>query len=171
MGKIEHYKKQPQRGERKRGRYMAGTFTFIGMHFVFSTKSRLPLIDNTMNERLYAYIGGIIRELGGILIEINAMPEHIHFYTYMPKTVSVAKFMEIVKANSSKWIHDMFPSKDNFGWQDGYGAFSVSKSSEDMVIQYIRNQQEHHRKKSFQEEFIDFLNKYGVEYNENYIWK
>lgn len=150
---------------------MAGTFTFLGIHFVFSTKNRIPLIENTMNERLYAYIGGIIRELDGTLVEINAMPEHIHFYTHMPKTVSVSKFMEIVKANSSKWVHATFPEKDNFGWQDGYGAFSVSKSAEDTVIQYIRSQQEHHRKKSFQEEFIDFLNKYGVEYDENYIWK
>ena len=99
------------------------------------------------------------------------MPEHIHFYAYMPKTVSVSKFMEIIKANSSKWVHDTFPNKDKFGWQDGYGAFSVSKSAEDMVIQYIRNQQEHHRNKSFQEEFIDFLKKYGIKYDENYIWK
>ena len=150
---------------------MAGTFTFLGIHFVFSTKNRLPMIDNTINDRLYTYIGGIIRELGGTLIEINAMPEHIHFYAYMPKTVSVSKFMEIVKANSSKWIHTTFPDKNNFGWQDGYGAFSVSKSSESAVIQYIRNQQNHHRERSFQEEFIDMLNKYGIEYDENYIWK
>ena len=152
---------------------MAGTFTFIGMHFVFSTKNRVPLLDNTIHERLFSYIGGIIRELGGKLIEINSMPEHIHFYAYMPKTVSVSvsKFMEIVKTNSSKWVHDSFPNKDKFGWQDGYGAFSVSKSAEDTVIQYIRNQQEHHRKKSFQEEFIEFLNKHDIEYDENYIWR
>ena len=150
---------------------MAGTFTFIGMHFVFSTKNRVPLLDNITYERLFSYIGGIIRELDGKLIEINSMPEHIHFYAYMPKTVSVSKFMEIIKANSSKWVHDSFPNKDKFRWQDGYGAFSVSKSAEDTVIQYIRNQQEHHRKKSFQEEFIEFLNKHGIEYDENYIWK
>ncbi|MDO8140087.1 MAG: IS200/IS605 family transposase [Candidatus Brocadiales bacterium] len=150
---------------------MADTFTFLGMHFVFSTKNRIPLIDDIIRERLHAYIGGIIREIGGTLVEINAMPEHIHFYAYVPKTISVAKFMEIVKANSSKWVHDTLPHKNNFGWQDGYGAFSVSKSSEDAIIQYIRSQQEHHRKKSFQEEFIDFLNKYGIEYDENYIWK
>ena len=157
--------------ERAKGIRVAGTFTFLGMHFVFSTKNRVPLLDTTIQERLFSYIGGIIRELGGKLIEINSMPEHIHFYAYMPKTVSVSKFMEIVKANSSKWIRDSFPDKDKFGWQDGYGAFSVSKSAEDMVIQYIRNQQDHHRKKSFQEEFIEFLNKYGIEYDENYIWK
>ena len=99
------------------------------------------------------------------------MPDHIHFYVYMPKTVSVSKFMEIVKANSSKWVHVTFPGKKDFGWQDGYGAFSVSKSSEKNVIQYIRDQQNHHRKISFQEEFVGFLNKYNIEYDEKYIWK
>ncbi len=150
---------------------MAGTFTFLGTHFVFSTKNRIPLISNDIKDRLCAYIGGITKELSGILIEINAMPEHIHFYVYMPKTVSVSKFMEIVKANSSKWVHTTFPKKNDFGWQDGYGAFSVSKSSEEKVIQYIRDQQHHHRKKSFQEEFIDMLNKYDIAYDEKYIWK
>ncbi len=126
---------------------MAGTFTFLGTHFVFSTKNRIPLISIDIKDRLCSYIGGIIKELGGILIEINAMPEHIHFYVYMPKTIAVSKFMEIVKANSSKWVHTTFPKKNDFGWQDGYGAFSVSKSSEEKVIQYIRDQQHHHRKK------------------------
>ena len=150
---------------------MADTFTFLGTHFVFSTKNRTPLIFNDINDRLCAYIGGIIKELSGILIEINAVPEHIHFYAYMPKTISVSKFMEIVKTNSSKWIHTTFQDKKDFGWQDGYGAFSVSKSSEKGMIQYIRNQQHHHRKRSFQEEFIDLLDKYGIEYDEKYIWK
>ena len=150
---------------------MAGTFTFLGIHFVFSTKNRIPTISNDINDRLCAYIGGITKELGGILIEINTMPEHIHFYVYMSKTISVSKFMEIVKANSSKWIHVTFPEKKDFGWQDGYGAFSVSKSSEKQVIQYIRDQQSHHRKISFQEEFVGFLNKYNIEYDEKYIWK
>jgi len=93
---------------------VAGTFTFLAMYFVFSTKNRVPLLDNIIYERLFSYIGGIIRELGGRLIEINAMPEHIHFYVYMPKTVSVSKFIKIVKANASKWIHDSFPNKDKF---------------------------------------------------------
>ena len=119
----------------------------------------MPFIDNGMDEKLYAYIGGTIKGIGGRLFEINAVPDHIHFYTHIPKTVSVAKFMEIVKSNSSKWVHETFPDKHDFGWQDGYGAFSISKSSESAVIQYIQNQKEHHRKK------------YGIEYNENYIWK
>ena len=150
---------------------MAGTFIFLGIHFVFSTKNREPLIDNNLKDRLSAYIGGIIKELGGTLIEINAMPEHIHLYSYLPKTFSVPKFMEVVKGNSSKWVHASFPEKKDFAWQDGYGAFTVSKSVEDSVIQYIRNQSEHHHKRSFQEEFIDFLDKFGIEYDKNYIWK
>jgi putative transposase len=150
---------------------LAGTFTFLGIHFVYSTKNRIPTISNDINGRLCAYIGGIIKELGGILIEINTMPEHIHFNVYIPKTISVSKFMEIVKANSSKWVHDTFPEKKDFGWQDGYGALSVSKSSEKKVIQYIQDQQNHHRKMSFQEEFVGFLNKYNIEYDEKYIWK
>ncbi|MBI5307463.1 MAG: IS200/IS605 family transposase [Planctomycetes bacterium] len=112
---------------------MAGTFTFLGIHFVFSTKNRMPFIDNGMDEKLYAYIGGTIKGIGGRLFEINAVPDHIHFYAHIPKTVSVAKFMEIVKASSSKWVHDTFPDKHDFGWQDGYGAFSISKSSESAV--------------------------------------
>ncbi len=131
----------------------------------------MPFIDSGMDEKLYADIGGTIRKIGGKLIEINAVPDHIHFYAHIPKNVSVAKFMEIVKSNSSKWVHDTFPDKSDFGWQDGYGAFSISKSSESAVIQYIQNQKEHHQKKSFQEEFKEILNKYGIEFNENYIWK
>ena len=115
--------------------------------------------------------GGIIKELGRTLIEINAMPEHIHFYAYMAKTFPVSKFMVVVKGNSSKWVHTSFPAKKDFGWQDGYGAFTISKSAEDSVVQYIRNQQEHHNKRSFQEEFIYFLDKFWIEYDKNYIWK
>lgn len=150
---------------------MAGTFTFLGIHFVFSTKNRIPFVCNNINDRLCSYIGGIIKELGGILFEIYVMPEHIHFYAGMPKTISVSKFIEIVKTNSSKWVHTTFPEKKDFGWQDGYGAFSVSKSSEKKLVQYIQNQQYHHRKRSFQDEFIDILNKYGIEYDEKYIWR
>ena len=145
---------------------MAGTFTFLGIHFVFSFKNRAPLIDNTGLEIVCIYWRNNQEVCWVFVIEINAMPEHIHFYASMPKTISVAKFMEIVKTNSSKWFHDTFPSKGDFGWQDGYGAFSINKSSENAIIQYIRSQPDHHRKKSFQEEFIGYLNKYGIEYDE-----
>lgn len=159
---------KPQRGDTKN---MAGTYTFLGTHFVFSTKNRVACIDDNIKERLFPYIGGIIKELGGVLISINAMPDHIHIYAYMPKTCSVSKFMEVVKGNSSKWIHKTFPEKRDFSWQEGYGAFAVCKSLEKTVVQYILDQENHHRKKSFKEEFIEILKKHGVDYEEKYIWE
>ena len=129
------------------------------------------MIDESIRTRLHEYIGGIIRETNGQLIAINSVPDHIHLYTYMPKTISVSKFMETIKSSSSKWIHQTFPKKREFSWQEGYGAFTVSKSNEDAVKGYIHNQQKHHDKQTFQEEFLDFLKVNGVEYDEKYIWK
>ena len=105
------------------------------------------------------------------LVAINSMPDHLHLYTYMPKTMSVSKFMETLKSSSSKWVHQTFPEKEEFAWQEGYGAFTVSKSNEDRVIEYIHRQQEHHYKKNFQEEFLDFLRTNAIEYDEKFIWK
>ena len=149
---------------------MAGTFTFLGFHFIFSTKNRMAMIDNGIQERLHEYVGGIIRETNGRLLAINSMPDHLHLYAHIPKTMSVSKFMETIKSSSSKWCHQTFSEKE-FAWQEGYGAFTVSKSNEGQVIEYIRRQQEHHRKKNFQDEFLDFLRVNGVEYDEKYIWK
>jgi len=150
---------------------MAGSFTYLGIHFVFSTKQRFPLIDQHIQSRLHSYIGGIIAELKGKPVEINSMPDHIHIFASMPKTISVSKFMEILKSNSSKWLRKTFSHLDCFAWQDGYGAFSVSPTGEDRVVQYIRRQQEHHRKMSFQEEFIAFLDSNGIDYDERYVWR
>lgn len=149
---------------------MAGTFTFLGAHFVFSTKNRMPWIDEEIKKRLCSYIGGIIREIGGVLFEINAVEDHIHFYALTPKTLAVSDFMRIVKGNSSKWVHETFAEKKEFAWQDGYGAFAVCKSMEGKIVEYIRNQPDHHRKKSFYEEFREVLNRHGIEYDERYSW-
>jgi len=135
----------PNGVKEKRNFVLAGTFTYLGIHFVFSTKNRSPFIDIHIKDRLCAYIGGIIKELKGTLIAINTQPDHVHFYVYMPKKFSVSKFMEVIKGNSSKWVHKSFPDKKDFAWQDGYGGFTVSKSAEIKVIQYIKNQQEHHK--------------------------
>lgn len=149
---------------------MAGTFTFLGLHFIFSAKNRIAMIDDVIRERLHEYVGGIIREINGRPLAINSMPEHLHLYAHLPKTISVSKFMETIKGSSSKWIHQTFPGRQEFHWQEGYGAFTVSKSNERQVIEYIRCQQEHHCRKSFQDEFLDFLRVNGIEYDEKYIW-
>ncbi|MBF0107381.1 MAG: IS200/IS605 family transposase [Deltaproteobacteria bacterium] len=150
---------------------MAGTFTFLGIHFIFSTKNRVPLIDKEFQGQLHQYIGGTVRGLKGKLIAVNSIPDHIHLYTTMPKTISVSKYMEIIKSASSKWIHQTFSDKKQFAWQEGYGAFSVSKSNETKVVEYIAQQEQHHHKKSFQEEFLEFLKANDIEYDEKYIWK
>ena len=150
---------------------MAGTFTFLGLHFIFSTKSRVPFLDHSIKDRLHKYLGGIIRELKGHPIEINSMPDHVHLYVHMPKDISISVFMQKLKANSSKWIHDTFPEKIKFSWQEGYGAFTVSPSIEAKVIEYIRHQEEHHRVKSFKEELVEFLKANKIEFDERYIWK
>ena len=149
---------------------MSGSFVSIGTHFIFSTKDRQPFITDDISERIYSYIGGIINSLDGIPIIINGTSDHIHIYCFLPKEISVSRFIRIVKSRSSKWIHNTFPAKYRFKWQDGYGAFSVSKSIEDRVIEYIKNQKEHHKDKSFKEEFLAILKKLNIEYNEKYIW-
>lgn len=149
---------------------MSGSYTYLGIHFAFSTKSRLPMIDDEIKDRLYEYIGGIIKSLDGIPMEINGMADHIHILCLISKEISVANFMRTVKSKSSKWIHTTFRTKRLFGWQDGYGAFTISKSLEKKAIKYIKDQMKHHKKKSFKEEFISLLEKFEIEYDEKYIW-
>jgi REP element-mobilizing transposase RayT len=98
------------------------------------------------------------------------MFDHIHLYTSLPSTISIADFVNAVKSNSSRWVHESFATRKAFAWQEGYGAFSVSKSEEPKVIRYIRNQHRHHAKRSFKDEFIEFLVRNEVEFNEKYLW-
>lgn len=150
---------------------MAGTFTHLGIHFVFSTKNRISWIHDDIRERLHEYIGGTARELNGRLIEINSVEDHVHIYVHVPKTVSISEYVGKIKGSSSKWLSATISGFDKFSWQEGYGAFSVSKSNERRVIEYIKRQQEHHHKMSFQEEFIEFLKVNEVSYDEKFIWK
>lgn len=149
---------------------MAGTFTQIALHFVFSTKHRAPLITPDRRDELYKYIGGIVRNEKGVMVEIGGMPDHLHLLCLLHPTMSTSEIMRLVKANSSKWINDQPGRTTRFEWQDGYGAFSVSKSILATVAQYIRQQEEHHRSKSFQEEFLEFLKKHEIEHDPRYIW-
>lgn len=139
-------------------------------HVVFSTKSRKPLITESLCNEIHKYIGGIIRGEGGILLEIGGMPDHIHLALKFKADHSVADMMRRIKANSSKWVNEHNKISGRFSWQSGYGAFTVSESQADAVIDYIRRQNEHHRKKTFQEEFVQLLDRHGIQYDERYIW-
>ena len=150
---------------------MAHTFTNLLVHVVFSTKDRVPTLDSELKKRLFPYIGGIIRELGGTALLINGPTDHIHILALLPAKVAVSDVLAKAKANSSGWVHREFPEKRTFAWQRGYSAFSVSHSQKKSVLDYIANQEEHHRKVSFKEELILFLKKNGIEYDERYIFE
>ena len=148
---------------------MAGTFTNLLYHLVFSTKHRAPLITDEIREPLYEYIGGILRAEGGTLIEIGGVDDHVHLLARLKPTMAVAEAVRLIKSNSSKWLHKGVGA-EHFGWQLGYGAFSVSKSMVGDVRRYIRGQPVHHRRRTFQEELIELLKRHDVEYDERYIW-
>jgi hypothetical protein len=128
-------------------------------------------MDDEFQMRLFPYIGGIIREMGGTPLSINGPSDHVHLLAQMKASVSIAKLVETVKSNSTGWVHREWKERWAFAWQEGYGAFSVGSIQVPEVVKYIASQKEHHRKISFQEEFISFLQKYGIEYDERYIWK
>lgn len=140
------------------------------IHIVFSTKYRQPLIKPDMEEELYCYLGGICSKLECNPVQIGGFTDHIHILCLLSKKIALMKLMEELKAHSSKWIKTKGEAYQNFYWQDGYGAFSVKPNEVDRVINYIANQHTHHTKKNFQEEYRYFLNSYGVEYDERYVW-
>ena len=148
---------------------MSHTYTNLLTHLIFSTKDREPLITSAPHKDLLAYLGGIVRELGGALRAANAKPDHVHLLCSLPPTVAMADALRVVKTNSSHWVHRS-RNYAGFEWQTGYGAFSVSHSLAPSVVQYIRDQEKHHRRVTFQEEFIAFLKKNGIAYDERYIW-
>ena len=149
---------------------MAGTFTNLLYHIVFSTKLRQPLIVTTLQEELYKYMGGIIRGEGGTLLEIGGMPDHVHLLTRFKADKSVSHMLQLIKANSSKWANERPEQNSRFAWQTGYAAFSVSESQVGVVRDYVRRQEEHHRRSSFQKELLVLLEKHEIEYDERYLW-
>ena len=140
------------------------------IHITFSTKHRVPLIHQPVEDELYSYIGGICKQLECSPIKIGGYTDHIHILCMLSKKIALMKLLEEVKAHSSKWMKTKGTMLKNFYWQNGYGAFSVNPSEIDKVITYIENQKEHHKKKTFQDEYRAFLTKYKVEYDERYIW-
>jgi len=138
------------------------------LHLIFSTQGRRPLIKPDFRADLFGYLGGIIREMRGTALIINGTADHVHMLVRVRPAQSAAEIARVIKANSSKWVHAKWTS--DFAWQTGYGVFSVSESNAPAVTKYIAEQEEHHKKQSFQEELLAFLKKNNVTYDEKYIW-
>ena len=140
------------------------------IHIVFSTKNQEPLIQPTVETELYNYLGGICQNLDCSPIIVGGYTDHIHILCLLSKKIALVKLMEELKSHSSKWIKTKDIEYANFYWQDGYGAFSINPSEVDTVVNYIAKQKEHHRHKTFQEEYRAFLKKYQVSFDERYVW-
>ncbi len=148
---------------------MANTYSQIYYHIVFSTKNRTGWIRPEIENRIWAYIGGIARKHKMTPIQIGGTDDHIHGLVGSPATLSPSQIAKYLKGDSSKWIHAEFPELRGFAWQDGYGVFSVSKSEIDRVKKYIQNQREHHTKQTFEDEFVSLLRLHEIEYDERFL--
>ncbi|MGE5354788.1 MAG: IS200/IS605 family transposase [Deltaproteobacteria bacterium] len=147
------------------------TYSQIYIQVVFAVKNRDALIASAWEERLYQYITGIVQNKGQKLIAINGMPDHIHFFIGMKPNCCLSDLVREVKKSSNNMINENKLSKFKFSWQEGYGAFSYSHSQIDNVAKYVMNQKEHHKKVSFREEYVDFLKKFEIEYDEKYVFE
>ncbi len=149
---------------------MPGTFSKIYIQVVFAVKGRDNLIGNSWKTELHKYIAGIIKGKGHKSIIVNGMQDHIHAFIGLKPVMSISDLVRDIKNNSSNFVNDHKLIKGKFGWQEGYGAFSYSQSHIDNVYNYILNQEKHHKKKSFKEEYLEFLKKFEVEYDEKYLF-
>ncbi len=150
---------------------MAQSLSNVLVHFVFSTKDRLPLIQNDVEENLYRYINGICSNLKCPLHQIGGIEDHIHILLSLSRNISISDLIGDIKASSSQWIKKQGNNYRHFAWQGGYGAFSIGKSGFYNAVQYITNQKEHHKKQSFQDEYLTLLKKYDVGFDERYLWE
>lgn len=149
---------------------MANTFSQIYFHIVFSTKNRADIIHRDIEERVWAYIGGIAKHHGMTPIQIGGIENHLHGLFGAPTTIAPAQAAKYIKGDSSFWIHREFPQLRDFAWQDGYGVFSVSKSLIPSVVDYINRQRQHHEKQTFEEEFVELLRLHEIEYDERFLF-
>ena len=148
---------------------MPSTHLSLHYHLIFSTKDRVAHIHSDWRGRLHTYLGGIVNNLGGTPVAIGGVDDHVHLLVGLRATHRLADMLREIKSVSSKWVHEEL-SKPLFSWQEGYAAFTVSPSQIEAVKRYIANQEEHHHKKTFQEEYLEFLKLSGVEYDEKYLW-
>jgi REP element-mobilizing transposase RayT len=139
-------------------------------HITFSTKARYPFIDENIQDELFQYIGGICKKMDFNPVIVGGYKDHIHILCVLSRKIALMKLIEEIKSHSSKWIKTKGEKYQNFYWQRGYASFSVRPSEIDVVIRYIENQAQHHKKKTFQEEYLEVLNKYNAEYDEKYLW-
>jgi REP element-mobilizing transposase RayT len=149
---------------------MPQSLASLHVHVIFSTKHREPLITPDLAPRLYGYIGGVARQTGSVLIAAGGVPDHVHLLVSLGRQACVADLVRDMKSNSSGWVHDNFPTRPQFAWQAGYGAFAVSFSMVETVRAYIANQESHHRRRTFQDEFRAYLKAHEIEWDERYVW-
>ncbi len=150
---------------------MAHTFTALLTHAVFSTSGRTPFLTDDIRSDTHAYLGGIVRELRCAPLAIGGTKDHVHMLMRLPADVALADCLRVVKANSSRWVKEKWPKRRSFAWQGGYAAFSVSESNRGAVVRYIQDQERHHQRISFHDEFLALLKRHGVEFDERYMWR
>ena len=148
-----------------------GTFTKLTYHIVFGTKYRRNTIRTTFRERLYEYIGGIIRAADGHLIEIGGVEDHVHLLTNLSPARSISESVRDIKANASRWLNELPETVDRFEWQKGYGAFTVSYSQIESLQKYIQQQEEHHRTRSFKDEYMLLLQRHNIEFERKWLFE
>ena len=150
---------------------MANTYSQINIHCVFAVKGRENVITNNFREKLHSYMSGILKNDGAYPLAVGGWLDHVHVFFELDVTMPVSKQIQMLKASSSKWINDNISVPGKFQWQDGYGAFSYSRSQRNDVIQYIMNQEHHHRTKTFKEEYLEMLEKFQVVYDSKYLFE
>ncbi len=150
---------------------MSQSLSKVYVHITFSTKNRQPLIIDDIKVSLFDYMGGICKGMESNPVVVGGCSDHIHILCLLSRKVAQMKLLEEIKKQSSKWIKTKGPAYSNFYWQEGYGIFSVNPTELEVVVNYIKNQEEHHKKTTFQDEYRAFLKKYNVDYDERYIWE
>ncbi|MBT6936179.1 MAG: IS200/IS605 family transposase [Candidatus Marinimicrobia bacterium] len=149
---------------------MPQSLSYILIHLVFTTKNRYPCLDDLIRPKLYAYLSTVARDMGCECYRVGGMADHVHLAIRLSRTLTSAKLVEKLKTASNKWLKTQTDELKNFEWQNGYGVFSVGPSDLDALTHYIDNQEEHHQTLTFQDEYRSFLKKYGVEFDERYVW-
>jgi len=151
------------------GNIMSNSYISLYIHAVFRTKNNTPWIDASIKERLYSYLGGIAHDNHMKLLAAGGIADHVHILLSLPADMAISKALQTLKGGSSKWVHETFPQLPSFGWQEGYGAFSIGVSQIEATTTYIAHQEEHHRETNFHDEYVAFLRKHNLLFEEQYL--